>query len=164
MACWVQRLMWLIVSEIIMESRDMLAHYADQCFLQICESWDLCGFKKRKKRKFTARGSQRYPSAQRCEVRGGLNSAAIKNEWISLPTTEARGRCGNITVCFCIRIMPCCLAVCSRCVQEIAAPGVDGWIQSNAADWGWNWNLDFKCDFLWDSYPRPSGEFMYKID
>lgn len=62
--------------------------------------WRIVGLKD-----FHSRGAERFPSAQRCEVNVILYSAAIKSKWISLTTTDALVRSGNIKRWLCFRIM-----------------------------------------------------------
>lgn len=82
--------------------------------------WRIVGLKD-----FHSPGAERFPSAQRCEVKGILYSAAIKRKWISLTATDALVRSGNIKLWFCIRIMLRCLVACSRCWQKIDVPRAD---------------------------------------
>lgn len=83
--------MWLIVSEMMEETRDVLTHYAGQCVPQTCSELSMVGLKN-----VRSQGAQRYPSAQRWEVRTILYSVVIKSEWINLAANEALVRSGNI--------------------------------------------------------------------
>lgn len=85
--------MWLIVSEIVEEGRDTLAHYAWPLCTTNMSEWRIVGGLKI----FTAKGAERFSSARRCEVKM-LHSVAIKCKWISLTAAEAPFRLGNISL------------------------------------------------------------------
>lgn len=102
--------------------------------------WRIVGLKD-----FHSRGAERFPSAQRCEVKGILYSAAIKRKWISLTATDALVRSGNIKLWFCIRMWAVWLVLAENRRPESR--------QVLSVEDG----TGLKFDFLWAHYLLPRG-------